>query len=220
MIRSATTKGSTAVAPVKSRRARRQAETRARILGAALELFGRQGFAATTVEQITEAADVGKGTFFNYFPTKEHVLSGLAEGQVAKVRQALDEAQRSKSSLREILRRLLVSLVAEPAHNAERFRSLIVAFYTNEAVRQHARRNLEEARRHLATLFALGQERGEIRRDRPPEELARFYQQSGFGMLVLWSMNPAASLAEWREATTELAWEAVGVRTRAAGRRG
>ena len=68
------------------RRARRRAETRARILRAAWRLFERQGFFATTVEQITEAADVGKGTFFNYFPSKEHVLAGFGEMQLGKIR--------------------------------------------------------------------------------------------------------------------------------------
>ncbi|HLJ42079.1 MAG TPA: TetR family transcriptional regulator, partial [Candidatus Acidoferrales bacterium] len=52
------------------RRERRRTETRERIFRAALDLFAERGFMETTVEDITEAADVGKGTFFNYFPTK------------------------------------------------------------------------------------------------------------------------------------------------------
>ena len=36
----------------------------------ALALFRDQGYEATTIEQITERADVAKGTFFNYFPSK------------------------------------------------------------------------------------------------------------------------------------------------------
>ncbi|MBU0755116.1 MAG: TetR/AcrR family transcriptional regulator [Planctomycetes bacterium] len=41
----------------------------------ALKLFSEQGFEKTTVQQITETAQVGKGTFFNHFPTKEHVVA-------------------------------------------------------------------------------------------------------------------------------------------------
>ena len=55
--------------PRSGRRERRRLETRDRLYRAALELFGERGFLETTVEDITEAADVGKGTFFNYFPT-------------------------------------------------------------------------------------------------------------------------------------------------------
>src|SRR5665648_766431 len=39
-----------------------------------MHLFRMQGFTATSVEQITQHADVGKGTFYNYFPTKESVI--------------------------------------------------------------------------------------------------------------------------------------------------
>ena len=61
------------------RRQRRSEENRARIFEAAVKLFAKHGFTNVTVEQITEAADVGKGTFFNYFPTKEHLLVAMAE---------------------------------------------------------------------------------------------------------------------------------------------
>ena len=81
--------GHSAAKQALGRRARRRAETRAGIVRAALQLFARQGFFATTVEQITQAADVGKGTFFNYFPSKEHVLTGFGEFQLAKIRAAV-----------------------------------------------------------------------------------------------------------------------------------
>ena len=45
------------------------------------------------MEDITEAADVGKGTFFNYFPTKEHVLATLGAERVAAVERALEKAK-------------------------------------------------------------------------------------------------------------------------------
>ena len=49
---------------------------------AALRLFADKGFAETTVEDITNAADVGKGTFFNYFPSKEHILIAFSDLQL------------------------------------------------------------------------------------------------------------------------------------------
>ena len=58
-----------------NRRERHRSEIRERIFSSALRLFAEHGYLQTTVEDITEAADVGKGTFFNYFPTKEHVLA-------------------------------------------------------------------------------------------------------------------------------------------------
>ena len=71
------------------RRQRRAAETRLRLFRSALQLFAERGFANVRVEEITEAADVGKGTFFNYFESKDHVLGVMAEIQLGKVREAL-----------------------------------------------------------------------------------------------------------------------------------
>src|SRR5215471_14557234 len=79
-------------APATSRRERRSAELRDRIFRSALALFGKKGYAGTTVEDITEAADVGKGTFFNYFPSKEHILLAFAEMQLGKLETVVHEA--------------------------------------------------------------------------------------------------------------------------------
>ena len=48
--------------------------TRSAIQGAALDLIDRQGYDATTCEQIAAAAEVSTATFFRYFPTKEDVV--------------------------------------------------------------------------------------------------------------------------------------------------
>ena len=55
-------------------RERKKAKTRAAIRDHAMRLFEEQGYAATTVDQIVEAADVSQSTFFRYFPTKEDLV--------------------------------------------------------------------------------------------------------------------------------------------------
>lgn len=194
------------------RRARRRAETRTRILRAAFGLFERQGYFGTSVEQITEAADVGKGTFFNYFPSKEHVLAGFGEMQLGKVRRAVLTARGGGEPVREVLRRLICALAEEPGRSPALVRSLLVANLSSEPVRQLMRRNLGRGRRLLARLIAEGQRRGEIRRDRLPMELARQFQQTYFGILVLWAVHPPSRLVDWLEESFNLFWPGFAAR--------
>lgn len=56
------------------RRARKKAETRARIFEAAIKLFLENGYHGVTIEQVCETADVANGTFFLHFPTKADLL--------------------------------------------------------------------------------------------------------------------------------------------------
>jgi AcrR family transcriptional regulator len=64
-----------------SRRDRNKLRTRLRLQRAALELFATQGYDATTLAQITDAADVSLRTFFRYFDAKDEVLFTCGEGE-------------------------------------------------------------------------------------------------------------------------------------------
>ena len=59
-----------------SLRQRKRARTRAALIAVALDLFERQGYEATTIDEIAAAADVSPRTFFRYFATKEEVALG------------------------------------------------------------------------------------------------------------------------------------------------
>lgn len=56
-------------------RERKKARTKAAIQEHAVRLFREQGFAATTIEQIAEVAEVSPSTVFRYFPTKEDLVT-------------------------------------------------------------------------------------------------------------------------------------------------
>jgi AcrR family transcriptional regulator len=81
-----------------SRRERKKLETRQALLEAALALFREKGYRATTVEEITERADVAKGTFFNYFASKEALLDDLSVWHVERLRARLDVSQGAPAS--------------------------------------------------------------------------------------------------------------------------
>lgn len=89
-------------------RSRKRRETRARISSAALALFLEKGFEATTVDEIAAAADVSKRSFFDYFPTKEEVISAWQD----EFGQALADAVAARPAEETMTRMVEAALVA------------------------------------------------------------------------------------------------------------
>lgn len=194
------------------RRSRRSAELRERILRAALDLFAQKGFAETTVEDITNAADVGKGTFFNYFPSKDHILLAFGEMQLERLRLAVDEARETREPLPKFLHSLTSRMTAEPARNPDLIRVLLLAFLSNSEVRQ-AMMDLQARVLALhAEMVQLGQERGEIRNDLPPVAIALVFRQMIFGTLLIWSLYGDASLQSRMDSALEIIWAGLAPR--------
>src|SRR5713226_3476381 len=136
-----------------SRRQRRSADIRERLFGAALQLFAQKGFAETTVEDITEAADVGKGTFFNYFPTKEHILMAFGEMQLGKLEAIVRDAKQSDLPMRDVLRMLVLRMTEEPIRNPAIVRALLQANLSSLRVRGNMLRIHDRNRALLGQLI-------------------------------------------------------------------
>jgi AcrR family transcriptional regulator len=89
-----------------SRRDRKKEETRQRVFKVAMRLFRERGFEATTVDEITEKADVAKGTFFFHFPRKEAVLAYFSQLRLEEVQadaeRILAEPQSARQKLLEV----------------------------------------------------------------------------------------------------------------------
>ncbi|HXW62212.1 MAG TPA: TetR family transcriptional regulator [Candidatus Acidoferrales bacterium] len=187
--------------PPTGRRERRRAEMRDRLYHAALKLFAERGFLETTVEDITEAADVGKGTFFNYFPTKEHVLATLGAERLAVIERAHDRAQ--TEPVLPALRELAIELAGHSSESAALLRAIYAAHASCEPVRRELLKRLHTGRRLLTEIYQLAQQRGEVPSDRSPEELARLTQIVFLGVILAWAMNPDSPLRK----TAEQVWE-------------
>lgn len=79
-----------------------RAAARARIMDAALTLFGQQGYESTSVKQIAQAAGVAQGLLYNYFESKEHLLAAIFQQSMADVRESFVLAEQSPSEKRVI----------------------------------------------------------------------------------------------------------------------
>ena len=194
------------------RRQRRSADIRERLFRAALELFAQKGFAETTVEDITEAADVGKGTFFNYFPSKDHILLAFGEMQLCKLEAAIEMARRAGEPMPDFLRSLGVRMTQEPTRNPAIIRALLQAYLSTTPVRA-AMMDLQRRIHSLHTqMIPLGQDRGEIRNDLPAAEIAQVFRQTIFGTLLIWSLYGDATLHSRIETAFNLLWSGLAPR--------
>jgi AcrR family transcriptional regulator len=199
-------------APLKGgmgRRERRAAETRIRLFRCALQLIAERGFPNVTVEDITEAADVGKGTFFNYFESKDHVLGVMAEIQLGKVREAASLARDGKLSIHAVLHRLAHWLAEEPGRSPDLARAMISSFLANEGVRTIVAGNMQEGRKVIAEVVAAGQKRGEVDLRLKKEKIALQLLQTMMGTVLIWSLNGTPALEALMEDSFQHIWRSI-----------
>ncbi|PLW72300.1 TetR family transcriptional regulator, partial [Streptomyces sp. DJ] len=98
-------------------RERKKIKTRRAIRRAARLLFEQQGYEATTVEQIAEAAEISPSTFFRYFPAKEDVL--LGDGYEPLVEAALRDRPAGEPLAESVRQALLQQLRLQLAQDPE-----------------------------------------------------------------------------------------------------
>jgi AcrR family transcriptional regulator len=88
---------------IASRRDRKKSDVRAKIIDIAIDSFSKYGIARVTVDEIAEAADIGKGTIYNYFDTKEAVVVAFMVDLERKVQGRIPKITKSRDSLASIL---------------------------------------------------------------------------------------------------------------------
>ncbi|MBB3455550.1 AcrR family transcriptional regulator [Rhizobium sp. BK313] len=101
------------------RRERKRRQTRERIEAAALALFLEHGFDGTTIEDITEAADVSKRSFFDYFPSKEEVVFAWQDNFSDELVDAI-AAQPKDASIVEVIEGALTSALLAASSDPQR----------------------------------------------------------------------------------------------------
>jgi len=174
-----------------SRRERKKKETRRRIYSAAFELFLEKGFDNTTVEEIAERADVGKGTVFNYFPHKTSFLAALADEWLDRLTEEIGPVEQLEGSTRESLERVFFFMadlaVANPelAHQAlfESLRSM----YDGQIEHEESIRNFKNI---ALDLLRKGQTTGEVRSDLEPHHATTLMEAAFHRTLVRWLREP------------------------------
>jgi AcrR family transcriptional regulator len=167
-----------------SRRERKKERTRQEIYRAAMELFVARGYDAVTVEDICEAADVAKGTFFLHFPTKDALLLEYGKEAARELAELLDSHHGGATVA---LQKILSSL----AERATRHAAIVQLLARELLARPAALANVTEQTRDLSYLLAeiveRGQTAGELRRDIDPRLASAIITASYFAIVGEWA---------------------------------
>ncbi|MFH1374758.1 MAG: TetR/AcrR family transcriptional regulator [bacterium] len=89
--------------PQKTRQQRRYGKTRKKLLVAAKTVMAEKGLSATTVEDITDRADVGRGSFYYHFDAKDEMIRLMMEKLLKELVAALKEDCASHTEINEVL---------------------------------------------------------------------------------------------------------------------
>ena len=154
-----------------SRRERGKKRRRDAIKRAAFALFVEKGFERTTVDEITRRADVAKGTFFSFFPSKRAVLVDYYQALDAHFFEAIDalDPDRPEEALLGYYRRAERLLRSEDrlAH------VLIQAIAVEPDLGLMDRESGHAVERRVAAFLAESRKRGTMRKDAEPDLAAR-----------------------------------------------
>ncbi len=169
-----------------SRRERKKRETQEKIYTSAMHLFRQRGLAGTSIEQITQHADVGKGTFYNYFSSKEAVVLEFSR---RAYRDILAQG-REKGSLG--IRHRLEELLEDWAEFMIAEREMAwVAVRSREGAESDL--GLHYA---IQGILTLGQREGQIRADFDPVFLAETLEGMMIQHFISWFVQSRGDLKE------------------------
>ena len=117
----------------KAPRTARGEKTLRRILDAALEEFGKKGFADSSVTSITQRAEVALGTFYTYFDSKEALFAALVRDMSERVRDAVAPALDGASDALDLERRALAAYLRFVERHREVYRIIDEAEFVDPA---------------------------------------------------------------------------------------
>jgi AcrR family transcriptional regulator len=175
---------------VASRRERKKIAARSQILSTAIGLFSRRGLDAVTIDEIAAAADVGKGTIYNYFATKEDIVVAFMADLEARMAPAIARFRPGERPVDHVLADyiLLHFRLKEPYHAFVRVFLAQMFLDTGRFLPY-----MVEMQRYidppLQSLFAALEERRALRAGIDVPRLILSFKTMHLGLTALWAVE-------------------------------
>ncbi|WP_291994388.1 TetR/AcrR family transcriptional regulator [Candidatus Accumulibacter sp. ACC003] len=179
--------------PDTPRRERKRQQTADRLVQTAFALFAEHGYAAVTMEQIAAAADVAKGTLYNYFPVKEALVRHRMHADLAAHLPVLLKAVPDGAGCAERLRAFLHAS-ADYLQGAREYLPAYLQYRLGQPIADMQGATRSGLDQVFVDLIDAGQAGGEIASHLKAEELASHLQFLHLGALLHWLAQPETDL--------------------------
>jgi len=171
-----------------SRRERRKQEIRDRMIEAAVDLFEAQGVGATRVAEIAERADVANKTFFNHFPSKQHLLDEISRRGLDQLLVDLEDARKHACTTRERVHYFFEHLAANAAEVGPMHRDLLTTMIqvsaSDDAGEGEQTRKLHDA---FGAIVRDGLASGDLSQRHSPETFTEMLMGAFYVLMFNWA---------------------------------
>ena len=167
---------------------RNSRNTRGRIVSAAWQLFYEQGYEHTTVEEIIEASETSKGSFYHYFDGKDALLSTLSDLFDEKYEALQETMDPEMPALEQLL--FLNSELFRTIENSVSL-ELLARLLSTQLITAGSKHLLDHRRtyyRLLRKIISRGQERGELSDRQNVSEMVKLYALCERALLYDWCL--------------------------------
>ncbi len=148
-----------------SLREMKKIDTKKKIFKVAGRLFKEKGYENTTVDEITSEAQIGKGTFFNYFPTKTDLLRYFGELKEEQIHDIIKNETMCNIPTREKIKNIMVITAKSYEKNKELTKLFFFEHIKYSGSRTWEEGTIQRSSKFLFYLLNEGVRKGEVRSD-------------------------------------------------------
>ena len=164
-------------------------DTKGRIIQAAWDLFYRQGYDDTTVEEIIAASGTSRGSFYHYFEGKDALLSSLSYLFDRKYEELFPNLDPDTDRFEQLmyLNRELFAMIENSVSL-----DLLARLYSSQLITRGDKHLMDHNRTYYKLLRRIvleGQERGELRGDVTVSEMVRVYALCERALIYDWCLS-------------------------------
>jgi AcrR family transcriptional regulator len=151
-------------------RDKQKAEVKSALVRAGEELFRNKGFGETTIEEITGTAGVARGTFYNYFQTKEDLALDIFYNTEEISTKEVDNFFETTIGIENQIQAIISNAVEWTLRRPELFLVTLIEKMKRGLIPEHSDGTL--FRRMITEAFERGQIAGVVTRERDPQDFA------------------------------------------------